>query len=256
MVRYYSLPDLQHFKVVWLSLQRIAMNNVGAEGQFCSCSTATVHWKCSTTVMPTFRCCGPTSPRSDTATTLCWWAERSCWSAPPGLSFPACLARRTQSGRHSVCQLSCGWCSCGSSSAGHGSVSRSSSWVCSYTGPSAWPPAGGWNKTQCLTKWRRDIDSVKTWVSVLKWHHQNLNDFCLTVTEWVKKRRGNALQVLTSVGSDILNSQPSPVQEMKVRQAESKSSSSKNCHSWIGPEPKRTDGGKKDMSWSILLVNF
>lgn len=111
------------------------------KGQFYSSSTATVPWKCSPTVMPTFRCCGPTSPRSDTATILCWWTEHSYWSAPPGMSFPACSARHRRSGRRSVCQLSCGWCSCGSSSASLCSVSRSSSWVCSCTGPNAWLPA-------------------------------------------------------------------------------------------------------------------
>jgi len=38
---------------------------------------------------------------------------------------------------------------------------------------------------------------------------------------------------LTSAGSDILNSQPSPVQLMKVWQAESRRSSSRNCQSCI-----------------------
>lgn len=42
---------------------------------------------------------------------------------------------------------------------------------------------------------------------------------------------------LTSVGSDILNSQPSPVQDIKLLQVESRSSSKRNCHNCIGPEP-------------------
>lgn len=42
---------------------------------------------------------------------------------------------------------------------------------------------------------------------------------------------------LTSAGSDILNSQPSPVQLMKVWQAESNRSSRRNCQSWMGPDP-------------------
>lgn len=102
-------------------------------------------------ILPTatamFRCCALTSPRPDTATTPRWRAKRSYWPAPPAPSFPACPARRRQSGRRSACPPSCGWCSCGSSSAGLGSASRSSSWACSCTGPSAWPPARGSTKT-------------------------------------------------------------------------------------------------------------
>jgi len=41
----------------------------------------------------------------------------------------------------------------------------------------------------------------------------------------------------TSSGSDSLNSQPSPVHEMKLWHDLSVSSSSKNCHNWMGPEP-------------------
>ena len=40
---------------------------------------------------------------------------------------------------------------------------------------------------------------------------------------------------LTSSGSVILYSQPSPVQEMKFWQFLSLSSSRMNCHNWIGP---------------------
>ena len=40
---------------------------------------------------------------------------------------------------------------------------------------------------------------------------------------------------LTSSGSVILYSQPSPVQDMKCWQFLSLSSSRMNCHSWIGP---------------------
>lgn len=42
----------------------------------------------------------------------------------------------------------------------------------------------------------------------------------------------------TSSGSVSLNSQPSPVHEMKPWQLLSVRSSSRNCHSWIGPEPE------------------
>jgi hypothetical protein len=43
--------------------------------------------------------------------------------------------------------------------------------------------------------------------------------------------------VFTSSGSESLNSQASPVQEMKEEQVLSVRSSSRNCHSWMGPEP-------------------
>ena len=43
------------------------------------------------------------------------------------------------------------------------------------------------------------------------------------------------LQYLTSSGSVILNSQPSPVQEMKCWQVLSERSSRMNCQSWMGP---------------------
>ena len=102
------------------------------------------------TVTPMFRCCGPMLLQPvtrDTARTRCSWAKRSDWSGPPAPSFPACPERHRRSGRRSVCPPSCGWCSCGSSNAGHGSASRSSSWVCSCTGPSAWPPVGSTNTT-------------------------------------------------------------------------------------------------------------
>ena len=41
----------------------------------------------------------------------------------------------------------------------------------------------------------------------------------------------------TSSGSDSLNSQPSPVQEIKLWHDLSVNNSSKNCHNWIGPDP-------------------
>ena len=43
--------------------------------------------------------------------------------------------------------------------------------------------------------------------------------------------------LLTSSGSVSLNSQPSPVQEMNCWQDLSVRSSSRNCQSWMGPEP-------------------
>ncbi len=43
--------------------------------------------------------------------------------------------------------------------------------------------------------------------------------------------------LLTSSGSVSLNSQPSPVQLMMLWQLVSVSSSSRNCHSWMGPLP-------------------
>ena len=42
---------------------------------------------------------------------------------------------------------------------------------------------------------------------------------------------------LTSSGSVSLNSHSSPVQEIKLWQVLSVSSSKRNCHSWMGPEP-------------------
>ena len=42
---------------------------------------------------------------------------------------------------------------------------------------------------------------------------------------------------ITSSGSVSLNSQPSPVQEMNCWQDLSVNNSSRNCQSWIGPEP-------------------
>ena len=46
--------------------------------------------------------------------------------------------------------------------------------------------------------------------------------------------------LLTSSGSESLNSQPSPVQLMKDWQDLSVSNSRRNCHSWIGPLPGDT----------------
>jgi hypothetical protein len=53
---------------------------------------------------------------------------------------------------------------------------------------------------------------------------------------------------LTSSGSESLNSQASPVQEMKEEQVLSVRSSSRNCHSWMGPEPYiRIKGGSNEI---------
>ena len=46
--------------------------------------------------------------------------------------------------------------------------------------------------------------------------------------------------LLTSSGSESLNSQPSPVQLIKDWQDLSVSNSRRNCHSWIGPLPGDT----------------
>lgn len=89
----------------------------------------------------------------NTAKTPCWWVRRSDCSRPPPPSFPACPACHRQSGRRSACLQSCGWYSCGSSSAGRGSASRSSSWVCSCTDPSAWPPVIQGNSTKLMNFW-------------------------------------------------------------------------------------------------------
>lgn len=51
-------------------------------------------------------------------------------------------------------------------------------------------------------------------------------------------------QVGTSSGSASLNSHPSPVQLMKDWHDLSESSSSRNCHSWMGPLPVG-DGGDR-----------
>ncbi|TNN29772.1 hypothetical protein EYF80_060078 [Liparis tanakae] len=60
--------------------------------------------------------------------------------------------------------------------------------------------------------------------------------------------------VLPGEGSDILNSQPSPVQQMKEQHAESRRSSRRNCHSWIGPEPEyRTVKKHKEYSLSLTI---
>lgn len=48
---------------------------------------------------------------------------------------------------------------------------------------------------------------------------------------------------LTSSGSVSLNSHPSPVQRMHERLCWSVRSSSKNCHSWMGPLPIRISAG-------------
>uniref|UniRef100_A0A915I5B7 Uncharacterized protein n=1 Tax=Romanomermis culicivorax TaxID=13658 RepID=A0A915I5B7_ROMCU len=45
-------------------------------------------------------------------------------------------------------------------------------------------------------------------------------------------------RLATSSVSINLNSQPSPVQQMKCLQVTSVSSSNKNCHNCIGPEPR------------------
>lgn len=82
--------------------------------------------------------------------TLYPWVKCSGWPGPPVPSFPTSPARPRRNGRRSACPSFCGWCSCGSSSAGRGSASRSSSWACSYTGPSAWPP--GWNTKGVMVK--------------------------------------------------------------------------------------------------------
>lgn len=66
--------------------------------------------------------------------------KHSGYLEPLVMFFPTCLEHHRQSGRHSVCPLSCGWCFCGNSNEGHDSASHNSFWVYSCTGPSAWPP--------------------------------------------------------------------------------------------------------------------
>lgn len=116
---------------------------------------------------PTSRCSArlPLHPR--TATSPCLRARRSGCSGPPVPSFPACPACRRRSGRRSACRPSCGWCFCGSSSAGRGSASHSSSLACSCTDPSVWPPV---NKKQgvqviwynCALKGSACLETVKS----------------------------------------------------------------------------------------------
>jgi hypothetical protein len=45
----------------------------------------------------------------------------------------------------------------------------------------------------------------------------------------------SCVKILTSSGSDILNSQLLPVHVMHFLADLSESSSSRNCHSWMGP---------------------
>jgi len=66
---------------------------------------------------------------------------------------------RRRSGRRIACRASCGWCSCRSSNGRCGSVSRSSSWACSSSHPSAeqprpGPPCGTPSRRPS-TRWRR-----------------------------------------------------------------------------------------------------
>ena len=56
--------------------------------------------------------------------------------------------------------------------------------------------------------------------------------------------------VATSSGSIILNSQPAPVQQMMDWQDLLHSSSSRNCHSWMGPEPLKL--GLADIAMVVL----
>lgn len=156
---------------------------------------------------------------------------------PRVLFFQAFLARHKQSGRRNASPPFCEWCFCGSSSAGHDSTSRSSFLACSYTGPTASPP-GGYK--------RNGYVSSTTSEQLREWDVKITNAFCLQCLyvclcfSWTMN--------LTSAGSDILNSQPSPVQLMKVWQAESSRSSRRNCQSWMGPDP---DGQK--LYWVIHL---
>lgn len=60
-------------------------------------------------------------------------------------------------------------------------------------------------------------------------------------------------RLATSSGSINLNSQPSPVQQMNDLQSSVVKSSNKNCHSWMGPEPKMKNISLAFKSVSSLL---
>ena len=67
-------------------------------------------------------------------------ALRPTLHGAPQECIPASFLSHRQSGRRSVSPMSCGWCSCHSSSAGHGSASRSSSWACFSSCPTSEQP--------------------------------------------------------------------------------------------------------------------
>ena len=53
----------------------------------------------------------------------------------------------------------------------------------------------------------------------------------------------------TSSGSIILNSQPEPVQTMMFWQDLLQRSSSRNCHSWMGPDPLKLGLAETEAGW-------
>ena len=67
-------------------------------------------------------------------------ALRPTLHGAPRECSPAGFLSHRQSGRRSVSLMSCGWCSCHSSSAGHGSTSHSSSWACFSSCPTSERP--------------------------------------------------------------------------------------------------------------------
>ena len=77
----------------------------------------------------------------------------------------------------------------------------------------------------------------QSWDSNPRKHHQAPYNPSLDTTL-------SSHSILTSSGSESLNSQPSPVQLMKDWQDLSVSNSRRNCHSWIGPLPGDTSHGE------------
>ena len=114
---------------------------------------------------------------------------------------------------------SCEWYSCRSNISGHEIVFHNSFLVCSFWDPSDEQPD---------IKYKLDYD------------YDNLifRGDCLQIQGVLKNTSKTPcimVEFLTSSGSVILNSQPSPVQEMKCWQVLSERSSRMNCQSCIGP---------------------